>query len=127
MSGEIKIAAMNPDPSVSGKEFAIDRVISKSPAARIGLAADASQRFQKFEQADVFAAATLQNWKGVERDRRVNGNALLVCRGRRGRRGQEGDSGQQDGRDLFRQRLTRQRLVRCEGGHFNSTLYGSSN
>ena len=96
----------NPGPRLSRNKLGIHRVIPKFPAPPVRRGAYAAKRFQKFEQADILMAPAVQNRERVDRDRRVDGDVLLV---RGGRRGQKSHAGQQDG----------QELVRRGGGHFS--------
>ena len=60
---QIEIASTNPGPCLSRSKLGIHRVVSKVPAPSVGLGAYAAQRFQKFEQADILVARTLQDRK----------------------------------------------------------------
>src|ERR1019366_4060884 len=91
-SHEIKIAPTNFGARLSRNKLGIHRVIAKPPVPPFRPTAYAAQRFQKFEQADILTAPTLQNREGVDGDRRVDGDVLFV---RRGRRGQKSHAGQQ--------------------------------
>ena len=77
-SRQIEIASTNPGPRLSRNKLGIDRVIAKVPAPSVRLGAYAAERFQKFEQADILMARTLQDRKRVDRDRRVDGDVLFV-------------------------------------------------
>ena len=75
---------MNLGARLAREKVRIESVISQPQTPPIGLCADSAKRLQKFEQADILAACTIQNRERVAGDRRIDGDVLFVRRGRRG-------------------------------------------
>ena len=73
---------MNLSARLAREKVRIESVISQPQTPPIGLCADSAKRLQKFEQADILAACTIQNRERVAGDRRIDGDVLFVCRGR---------------------------------------------
>ncbi len=57
---------MNLGSRLAREKVRIDSVIAQPQTPPIGLGADSAQRFQKFEQADILTARTIQNRKRVD-------------------------------------------------------------
>src|SRR5579872_6142529 len=75
--GKIKVAAMNTCTSLSGGELTFYVVVAKLPVISIRFSADSAQRFEKFEQANIFIAITIQDRKAVVGSVGIDRNVFL--------------------------------------------------
>lgn len=100
--GQVEILAPNTGARSSGNEVGFDRVVAKPEGRSGGLAADAAERIKKFEESDIFVAGSFENWKGVDGNRRVDGDMFFFGRWSCGEKRHGGEQKDEDGGDRVR-------------------------
>ena len=69
---------MNTSASSAGLKLGVNRVKADAHTLPRRFAADAAQRLQQFEQANVFMSSALHDWQRVSGDGSVDGELLFL-------------------------------------------------
>src|SRR6202035_5015348 len=84
---------MNAGASLSGCKVAFYVVVAKFPVASIRFSADGAQRFEEFQQSNIFVAIAIEHWKTVIGGVGIDGNAFFFGRAKKKKRESEKDCG----------------------------------